>query len=753
MNLLNRYNTLLTGSRATTQGDLARPLNIRLGRVLQALLFTLGIGAIVWAFADSSFRDAEGFLEASFIVPVAVGMALLVMSWAVVRRWVRFSLWFGLALVGQALALQLIEAGSAVGYQHYKPFDRLLLESHPALLGYLALQALAVTAGLVLHWRKIWEWTRRTFKLWQVIAMAIVFYLTSAALSPDVPVYIGELLFASFVQTVSLLNIVLAAWSVPTTALASLKQRLDRLFGLPGEEDASNLGGLDRFALLAAVWVIVVAAVLNVFSYQQHPHVPDEVAYLYHARYFAQGALTLPAPLVPDAFEIYLMQVSGDVWYPSPPPGWPLPLAVGVLLGIPWLVNPVLAGINILLAYLLLKELYSRRTARIAILLLAVSPWHIFLGMSFMTHQFTLTGALFAALGVAWSRRIGKTRWAWMAGISLGVMALIRPMEAAAIAIVLGLWAIGIGGQRLKVQAIAGLVIGSIIVGGLVFPYNKALTGDPMLFPIMQHTDQFFGPNSNALGFGPDRGMGWELDPYPGHSPRDGVINANLNASAINIELFGWSIGSLLIAAVMVFAGKLRRSDYLMLAVMVAIFVPHFFYYFSGGPDFGGRYWFLMIVPLVVLTARGIQFLERSLSQPNKSAVVLAAVMALSFMTLVTFVPWRAVDKYHNYRGMRPDIRYLAKEHDFGRSLVFVRGNRHPDYASAAAYNPLDLKADAPVYVWDRTPELTAQVLEAYPDRPVWLVNGPILTQSGYEVVEGPMTASDFLARHRHEAQ
>jgi hypothetical protein len=114
---------------------------------------------------------------------------------------------------------------------------------------------------------------------------------------------------------------------------------------------------------------------------------------------------------------------------------------------------------------------------------------------------------------------------------------------------------------------------------------------------------------------------------------------------------------------------------------------------------------------------------------------------------VVTFMPWRAIDKYYHYRNMRPDVRHLAEENAFGRSLVLVRGNRHPDYASAAIYNPIDLRADVPVYIWDRDPDITRRALEAYADRAVWILDGPTRTGGGFEVVAGPMPAARLLER------
>ena len=90
------------------------------------------------------------------------------------------------------------------------------------------------------------------------------------------------------------------------------------------------------------------------------------------------------------------------------------------------------------------------------------------------------------------------------------------------------------------------------------------------------------------------------------------------------------------------------------------------------------------------------------------------------------------------------DIRALAERHDFGRNLVLVRGDRHPDYASAAVFNPLDLRADVPIYAWDRDPDVRARVIDAYHDRPVWIVDGPCITGRGYEVASGPWPAGSL---------
>jgi hypothetical protein len=95
---------------------------------------------------------------------------------------------------------------------------------------------------------------------------------------------------------------------------------------------------------------------------------------------------------------------------------------------------------------------------------------------------------------------------------------------------------------------------------------------------------------------------------------------------------------------------------------------------------------------------------------------------------------------------MVPGVRELAREHSLGPSLVLIRGRRFPDYASAAAYNPVNLRATQPVYAWDASPEARAGVLAAFAERPVYFVDGPSITRRGYVLRAGPMTGAEALS-------
>jgi hypothetical protein len=721
--------------------------------ILQVAFWIAAIALLIWAFVDPRFRSSEGVIQGSICLPVASAIALGVLGWGIIGPIRNFTFWFTLALIGQAAALQMIDAGPLVHYQHYIPIDLLTSGVHPVSLLVILVQTGFILGGLWTHWSKIVAWIRSSFKWWQLVFIGMVFFFSTAAVQRDITRYAGDWIFSSFVQIVNLANILLIAWSFPSDMLIPVKDKLDRVIGHQIDEHITALFRIDRFVLTAAIWVTVTAGVISYLSYEWHPHITDEFAYLYQARLIANGSLTQAAPPVPEAFDIYLMEFQGDRWFPSTPPGWPALLAIGVRLGLPGLVNPLLTGINVILAYLLLQELYGLHSARLGLLLLCVSPWFVFMGINYMTHMFTLTCFLSAAVGVIRARSTQHARWGWFAGAAVGMGSLIRPLDGLIAGVLIGLWVIGIGGKRLQIPAIVGFTAGAILIGAIVLPYNKLLTGDMLTFPLNKYLDEHFGAGRNNLGFGPDRGYGWALQPFPGHSPLGALINAELNTFSINTELFGWAAGSLLFTAFFLSSGALRKSDYLMLAICVAIFGLYFFYYYSGGPDFGARYWFLMLIPFIAFTVRGIGVLQTKLSsgsgEPiNAETRVMVALLSLSLIAVINYFPWRAIDKYHDFWGMRPDIVRLAKEYSFGRSLVLIRGEvSHPDFTSTAIYNPLDWNADEPVYAWDKNPMVESQLLKAFPNRLVWIVDAPSLTNEGYLVIEGPLTEQDVLNR------
>jgi len=597
--------------------------------------------------------------------------------------------WTLLAFAGHAASLRLIDAGTRLHYQHYFPVAQLM--ERPFALGIVLLQCVVVLwrgAGLLTAG---WKWLRGRLSVPALITIGVIFSATAAAGTRPLTYALYDATMSAALMFVSLLNVLLVATSLRKPVVIRWNHSV----------------------ALTSFFVMIAAALLNVTVYQSHPHIKDEVTYYEQARFFASGVIAAPAPPVPEAFEHYLMDFKNGQWFPVTPPGWPALLAIGMALGVPWLVNPVLGGLNILLAAWLLRELYGEKLAQIGTLLLAVSPWHLFLAMSFMTHTSQMSAALAAACGVAAARRSGQWWFALGGGLALGWMSLIRPLDGVILCGLLGLWSLGMGARRLSVSSIAALALGTALTGSLVFPFNQALTGSPLHFPLNDYLNRHYTPGMNDFGFGPDRGTGWAMDPNPGHNAVDGLINVNLNGHSLNTELFGWATGSSLLLALALVTSKNRA----MLVVIAAVCGTYFFYWYSGGPDYGPRYWFLILIPCIGLSLSAVAWLQ---TQAGEAAWrVNAALLLLSSSALFNYVPWRATDKYFHYLSMQPDVRNVANGEE--KALVLIAGPEFPNFVSGAAYNMPDVANARVIYAWDRNADVRKRVMAAFPDRKVFL--------------------------------
>ena len=339
-----------------------------------------------------------------------------------------------------------------------------------------------------------------------------------------------------------------------------------------------------------------------------------------------------------------------------------------------------------------------------------VSPWFLAMGASMMSHSLTLLLVLSAWLLMLTDGPRRPLAW-FVGGGLLGWLFLTRPLEGVTIGILTGLWAM----TRVNLKAVSGWAMlaafgaGCALVGSLIFPYNHALTGDALLTPITQTFDLLWHPGANRLGFAADIGSPdhWGgVDVWLGHSPLEALVQAQYNLKAINVELLGWSIGSLVPLYVHLLWGRISRADWCMLAVIGVTIATYALYWFNGGFYIGPRYWFMALFPALFLSARGLQTAAGLLGRANVShgrETVAALVMLLAVTAMVAFLPWRATGRYWGFRGAHSGYRDLAANGALGNALVFIKTNNVADYANAFALNSPDLTG--PIFLRDLGPD------------------------------------------------
>ena len=654
---------------------------------------------------------------------------------------------FGLAIVGQACALQLIDVRPYATFQHYLPWEELWLQERAACLG-VAVQTVVVA---VLAWR----WRARLAdvlgRLMPIRAWVIVLALAGFALAvPTVSLsrFVGEVMLAGALAVVAAVNLLLGVVAMSEGSVSRVMAWADaRLTLRPGD---TTVRPWDRYVpAVVAVWVMIAAAVASFVVLERLPHIDDSVSNLFQAKYFAAGRLFNTAPPDAAAFRMDLTVVDGQKWYGYAFPGWPAVLAIGVLAGVPWLVNPTVGALTILIGHAWVRQRWDRATANIAVLVLAGSSWLIFMSAELMGHPLTalLTVLVLLAFDRALARGVGWPGWAAVAGLATGALMLTRAFDGLLVAVAVPLTVLL--DRRITQGWLPTLVTGlaAAAIAALIFPYNQSVTGRADYPPHEAWADGRYGPGVDVLGFGPGVGiLNWpNLDPLPGHGPADVVLNLNKNLFMANVDLFGWAMGSLVFVWLAMGIGGWQRRDGAMLALIAIFIVGYSAFWFSGGPDLGPRYWYPLVVPLAVLTTRGVQMLGPVLTAKGKltyaGARLGVLVCVATVGAAVTVLPWRAATKHYRYRGIGSEVRTLAASRGFEHALVFVRTDIRADYQSAFVLNPRTLDDPGTIYAMDAGPEARAAVVRRFADRPVWVI-GRRPTESGatvFDVLAGPL--------------
>lgn len=104
------------------------------------------------------------------------------------------------------------------------------------------------------------------------------------------------------------------------------------------------------------VLVFIVCCAINQFILRPIPHIQDGFAYYYQAKVFASGHLWGQVSSLPEFFPCPWVIIHEGRQFSVFPPGWSLLLAIGIKLGVPWIINPLLGMMGFFYNILLSKR-------------------------------------------------------------------------------------------------------------------------------------------------------------------------------------------------------------------------------------------------------------------------------------------------------------------------------------------------------------------------------------------------------------
>jgi 4-amino-4-deoxy-L-arabinose transferase-like glycosyltransferase len=677
------------------------------------------------------------------------GVALGVLAAGLGTRWQKASSLAGLLVLGAAAPLALTQ-------QHWLQYldprpGRLATLVGTVSLAVLLLQTTVVSALLWRHGRLLWRGIAALLTPVRAFLAAVLFAVCAAHATlvfvaggqwTYVVLYLGQIAAIGGLVILNIAHLFLVVRALPEDLVTRAWRRIGDAVTLPGTDRPKTR--IDRLLpWMGALFVFAVSAFMALVVLERTPHIQDEVAYLFQAKCLAEGLLTASPPPEPEAFSYYLLTVADGRWYGVMNPGWPMVLALGVALGATWLVNPLIAALTVLVIHTLTRRLADRGTANLLTLLLAVSPWFLLISGSLMAQTLALLLVSCALLLVLRAARRRTWVAALLGGACLGLIFLNRPLDAVIVSAAIGAAVIGFAKARLRPVAWLALIVGAIATGAWQFPYNAHITGDPLVFPMNEYFDRVWYPGANRLGFGADVGNSvprWTgLDPLPGHGPVDVALNANQNLYNINVELFGWPVGSLVLAVIFLLRGRWSRMDRAWALFILAVVAAYSLYWFSGGPDYGARYWYLALYPLLWFTVRGLRAATAVLRKRFPDVVweprMAAAVALLVLLSITTFVPWRMAGKYPAYRDAYPDYQRLVESGAIEGGLVLVRTDSEVEFGPALLLNSPRLGENGVVFARDMGAASNRRLSEYFGVRSVYRVKRSRVGRNRSEIV------------------
>ncbi len=269
------------------------------------------------------------------------------------------------------------------------------------------------------------------------------------------------------------------------------------------------LKGVDRLVARAPAASSVMAGVmvvgyllLTVLGLHRplYPYIHDESSYLIQAHQLAVGRLWFPAhPLGDffDSFQLFVKPVYASAYFP----GTALAHVPGIWLHVPaWLWSILIAGTVCGLLFRIVVELLDGASAIVAVLLMMADDG--------FRQQATLTVGqpplLMYALTAVWTWlcwRSSQRRWQLLLiGLSLGLAAVTRPVDALCFAIPIGIAVVVRSGSG-ALKPVALLIAGAMPMLMMQLAIDKGVTGEWFRTPFRVYADQDYP--GTAYGFHP----------------------------------------------------------------------------------------------------------------------------------------------------------------------------------------------------------------------------------------------------------
>lgn len=334
------------------------------------------------------------------------------------------------------------------------------------------------------------------------------------------------------------------------------------------------------------------------------PRIIDATSYWLEARSLARGAFSFQVPDPTGAFRGRFLLASPDGHQLGVifPPGYPLVLALGMLLHAPLAIGPILGALLVLATYHLARALgQDAKVSMLAAALSALCAALRYHTADTMSHGLS---ALLTTASLALVLRRDLRAGALLAGLCLGLLVATRPVSAG-VALLLCGWALRGRGAR----AGLALALGTLPGIGLLLLQQRALTGSWFASTQLAYYAVSDAPaGCFRYGFGAGVGCRFEHGDYVTHFMPNGYgFGHALRNLAVHLRVFASDATNFTPLTLFGACALFKRRSPLVLAgvgilLQALAYVP---FYFDGNYPGGGARFLAEVIPLAqILVAR-----------------------------------------------------------------------------------------------------------------------------------------------------
>lgn len=560
------------------------------------------------------------------------------------------------------------------------------------------------------------RWSRGLWPVWRRTVSVIRAGVASAAAAAFfslvfVPIGGGRLFAYPILATMGFVLFLLGTWPVVARLAEFLGARLaPRFFAM-----SSGAFALALFAITFAL-----TNLLSLFVFAHTPHIISGLTHIFHAKIFLAGKLYLPAHPLNEFFDLHTLVVTNGRWFSHFPPGHTLLMAAGVLVGAPWIVNPLLGSLAVVVFYRIGRELYDEKTGRIAAALAAFSPFILFMSAEYYAHASALLGMSAFVLFFAKMLRTERYGYALAAAASLGFAFNARPITAVAGALPFGAYEVWLMARAASptLRRVCALHIGATAIAcALLFFFNAATTGHWWSFGYAVSVEQKYA------------------DQVSGLTPWIAALNTIGRLRLLNVVLFGWPFPNTAFVLALFLAGTRNLWDRLLIASCVSGVLAHVFWYYPGY-EFGPRYLYFTTGLLALLTARGMLALPALMSRLWGVELAAETVLRGVWTTVCAgfvvgiFCVFAPQIRLYSSNGWEwrayPHLASFVESQIHGKAVVFTKTVAM--FRSVFLRNALEIDQGEIVYARNLG-QHNSVLMRYYPDRRYFTTDGSALTE------------------------